>query len=92
MNINVNNNDMQQSTDRDVLLATVSSGLREAQVALFVARQVGKTTFAQQLVASRRGPSRILDLEVPSVREALTQMPEAILLSFSSVYGGSHGH
>ncbi len=74
------NNNMQQLIDRSNLLTAVSSGLREAPVvALLGARQVGKTTLAQQLAASWQGPSRILDLEVPAAREALTQTPEAVL-------------
>ena len=73
-------NDMQQLIDRSNLLTAVSSGLREAPVvALLGARQVGKTTLAQQLAASWKGPSRILDLEVPAAREALSQTPEAVL-------------
>ena len=71
---------MQQLIDRSDLLAKVSSGLHEAPVvALLGARQVGKTTLAQRLVASWQGPSRVLDLEVSAVRQALTQTPEAIL-------------
>ena len=48
-------------------------------VALLGARQVGKTTLARQATAAWPGPSRILDLEVPSVREALTQTPDSVL-------------
>ena len=48
-------------------------------VALLGARQVGKTTLAREVAASWPGPSRVLDLEVPAVREALTQTPDALL-------------
>ena len=58
----------------------VAVGLREVPaVALLGARQVGKTTLAREVAASWPGPSRILDLEVPAVREALTQTPDALL-------------
>ena len=71
---------MRQLIARPALLTAVSRGLGEAPVvALLGARQVGKTTLAQQVGASWPGPSRILDLEVPAVREALTQTPEAVL-------------
>ena len=48
-------------------------------VALLGARQVGKTTLARQATAAWSGPSRILDLEVPSVREALARTPDSVL-------------
>ena len=71
---------MRQLIARPALLTAVSRGLEEAPVvALLGARQVGKTTLAQQVGASWPGPSRILDLEVPAVREALTRTPEAVL-------------
>ena len=58
----------------------VAVGLREVPaVALLGARQVGKTTLAREVAASWPGPSRVLDLEVPAVREALTQTPDALL-------------
>ena len=71
---------MQQFLDRPRLLAAVSEGLREAPViALLGARQVGKTTLARQVAAAWPEPTRILDLEVAAVREALAQTPEAVL-------------
>ena len=73
---------MRQLIARPTLLTAVSRGLGEAPVvALLGARQVGKTTLAQQVAAMWTGPSRVLDLEVPAVREALTRTPEAVLRS-----------
>ena len=60
----------------------VSGALREAPaVALLGARQVGKTTLAQQVAAAWPGKSRVLDLEVPAVREALARTPATLLAS-----------
>ena len=71
---------MQRSVARPGLLAAIETGVAEGPaVALLGARQVGKTTLARQATAAWSGPSRILDLEVPSVREALTQTPESVL-------------
>ena len=71
---------MQQLIDRNRLSNAVAVGLREVPaVALLGARQVGKTTLAREVAASWPGPSRVLDLEVPAVREALTQTPDALL-------------
>ena len=71
---------MQQLVDRPRLLATLSAGLQEVPaVALLGARQVGKTTLAHQAAEVWPGPSRILDLEVATVREALAQSPDAVL-------------
>lgn len=73
---------MQQYITRQSLLSTVSSGLSEAPVvALLGARQVGKTTLARQVANAWPAHSRILDLEVPAVREALTETPDAVLRS-----------
>ena len=72
--------DMQQYIPRLNLLTAISSHLQEAPVvALLGARQVGKTTLAQQVADTWPGQSRIFDLEVPAVREALTQSPIALL-------------
>ncbi len=72
--------DMQQFLDRPRLLAAVSEGLHEAPVvALLGARQVGKTTLARQVAAAWPGSTRFLDLEIPAVREALAQTPDALL-------------
>ena len=71
---------MQQLVPRTKLLAAVSRDLDEAPaVGLLGARQVGKTTLAQQVAAEWPGPSRVLDLEVAAVQEALARAPEAVL-------------
>ena len=71
---------MRQLIARSGLLTAVAGGLHEAPVvALLGARQVGKTTLAQQVATAWQGPSRLLDLEVPAVREALARTPEAVL-------------
>ena len=73
---------MQQFIARSGLLTAVSGALREAPaVALLGARQVGKTTLAQQVAAAWPGKSRVLDLEVPAVREALARTPATLLAS-----------
>ena len=73
---------MQQFIVRSGILAAVSGALREAPaVALLGARQVGKTTLAQQVAAAWPGKSRVLDLEVPAVREALARTPATLLAS-----------
>ena len=48
-------------------------------VALLGARQVGKTTLAEQVASDWSGPSTVLDLEVATVREALSATPERLL-------------
>ena len=48
-------------------------------VALLGARQVGKTTLAEQVASEWSGPSTVLDLEVATVREALSATPERLL-------------
>ena len=71
---------MQQSIPRSTLLSEAVSGLEEAPtVALLGARQVGKTTLARQVAAAWPGQSTVFDLEVPAVREALSQTPETLL-------------
>ena len=71
---------MQQSIPRHGLLAAIVRGLSESPlVALLGARQVGKTTLAEQVVSAWPGPSTIFDLEVATVREALTGTPERLL-------------
>ena len=73
---------MQQLIARPNLKAAVSGSLQEAPVvALLGARQVGKTTLAQQVAAAWPEPSRLLDLEVPAVREALVRTPDTVLRS-----------
>ena len=71
---------MQQQIARTDLLAAAVEGLSEAPVvALLGARQVGKTTLAKQMAGAWQGPFRIFDLEVASVREALSAAPERLL-------------
>lgn len=71
---------MQQYIPRTRLLADVNRGLTEAPVvALLGARQVGKTTLAEQVVATWNGPVSVYDLEVAAVREALSATPERLL-------------
>lgn len=71
---------MQQLLVRSRLLDAVSEGLGEVPVvALLGARQVGKTTLAQQVAKAWPGSTRIFDLEVAAVREALAHTPEAVL-------------
>lgn len=73
---------MQHLIARPSLAAAVSGGLEEAPVvALLGARQVGKTTLAQLVAAAWPGQSRVLDLEVPAVREAMGRTPDAVLRS-----------
>ena len=70
---------MQQLIARPHLRAAVSDRLQEAlAVALLGVRQVGKTTLAQQVAAVWPRRSRLLDLEVPAVREALIRTPDAV--------------
>ena len=73
---------MQHVIARPDLAAAVSGSLEEAPVvALLGARQVGKTTLAQLVAAAWPGQSRVLDLEVPAVREALGRTPDTVLRS-----------
>ena len=71
---------MQQSIPRAALLAAIAGGLYEAPaVALLGARQVGKTTLAEQAAAAWTGPVTLYDLEVTAMREALSATPERLL-------------
>ena len=71
---------MKQIIQRPRLLKAIRQGLSEAPaVALLGARQVGKTTLAQQVMASWEGPSIRYDLETAAAREALSTTPETIL-------------
>ncbi len=71
---------MRQSIARPDLLAAIVSGLSQVPaVALLGARQVGKTTLAEQVASEWPGPSTVLDLEVAAVREALSATPERLL-------------
>lgn len=70
---------MQQLIDRTDLLDDVLLRLRESPVvALLGARQVGKTTLAQQVIA-RFATSTVFDLERASGRAALEATPELTL-------------
>ena len=71
---------MQHYIARRDLLADIISGLSQVPVvALLGARQVGKTTLAQQAASEWPGPSTILDLEVATVRQAMSATPERLL-------------
>ena len=71
---------MQQYIARSDLLGAATGQLSEAPVvALLGARQVGKTTLAEQVVAKWPGPYTVFDLEVATTREALSVTPEKLL-------------
>ena len=71
---------MQQYIARADLLAAATGQLSEAPVvALLGARQVGKTTLAEQVVSGWPGPFTVFDLEVATTREALSVTPEKLL-------------
>ena len=71
---------MQRFMPRAALLASTVGGLSEAPaVALLGARQVGKTTLAEQVAAAWAGPVTVFDLEVAAMREALSATPERLL-------------
>ena len=71
LNIESREYDMQQSIPRPRLESAIRRGLSEAPVvALLGARQVGKTTLAEQVVSARNGPAVIFDLEVRAERAA----------------------
>ena len=71
---------MQRSIARPGLLSAIVGGLSEAPVvALLGARQVGKTTLAEHVVAAWPGLSAVFDLEAAATREALSGTPEKLL-------------
>ena len=71
---------MRQYIPRPALVSEVVGGLSQVPVvALLGARQVGKTTLAEQVASEWSGPSTVLDLEVATVREALSATPERLL-------------
>lgn len=71
---------MQQLLHRIDLLRAVETRLGESPaVALLGARQVGKTTLAEQVAACWEGPSVVFDLERPEIREAMRATPEKLL-------------
>lgn len=66
--------------ERSSLLAAIRVRLAESPVvALLGARQVGKTTLAQQVAAAWAGPAVVFDLERADVREAMRVTPEKLL-------------
>lgn len=65
---------------RPGLVAAIRRGLAEAPVvALLGARQVGKTTLAEQVVSAWQGLSIVFDLEARGERAALSATPERVL-------------
>ena len=71
---------MQQSLTRLGPLEAAVEGLTEAPaVAPLGARQVGKTTLAEQVASAWNGSSTVFDLEVTATREALSATPERVL-------------
>jgi predicted AAA+ superfamily ATPase len=71
---------MQQSINRNSLMAAIRVRLGESPVvALLGARQVGKTTLAEQVAAEWGGPTVVFDLEKVAIREALSATPERLL-------------
>jgi predicted AAA+ superfamily ATPase len=71
---------MQQLIDRRRLLERICLRLSESPfVALLGARQVGKTTLAEQITNSYEGSTTIFDLESPAGRAALENTPELTL-------------
>ena len=71
---------MQRYIARPDLLAATIENLAEAPVvALLGARQVGKTTLAEQVMSSWPGTTTLFDLEVAATREALSRTPERVL-------------
>lgn len=66
--------------ERRRLLAAIRVRLAESPVvALLGARQVGKTTLAQQVAAAWAGPAVVFDLERAEVREAMRSTPGKLL-------------
>lgn len=77
---------METIIQRPGLLEAIRRGLSEAPtVALLGARQVGKTTLAQQVIASWKGPSALFDLETSAARQALSATPESLLRNSSGL-------
>ena len=71
---------MQRYIARPSLLEGTIERLAETPVvALLGARQVGKTTLAEQVMSSWTGATTLFDLEVAATREALSRAPERLL-------------
>jgi len=66
-------------TRHDLLSATIENLAEAPVVALLGARQVGKTTLAEQVMSSWPGTTTLFDLEVTATREALSRTPERVL-------------
>ena len=70
---------MQQLIARKPILEAIRVRLAESPVvAMLGARQVGKTTLAEQVAAEWVGPAVVFDLENPATREALSATPEKV--------------
>ena len=77
---------MQESLTRRSLLEAIRIRLNESPaVALLGARQVGKTTLAEQVAATWNGTSTVFDLERPDARAALQSTPEKTLGELSGL-------
>ena len=71
---------MQQKIERQALLEAIHVRLDESPVvALLGARQVGKTTLAEQVAAGWQGPWTLFDLEKSDALAALRQTPQQTL-------------
>lgn len=71
---------MQQKIERQTLLEAIRIRLEESPVvALLGARQVGKTTLAEQVAEEWQGPWILFDLEKREALEALRQTPQQTL-------------
>ncbi len=78
--------DIQQSIVRSSLLKATVESLSEAPAAaLLGARQVGKTTLAEQVASAWPEPSAVFDLEIAAVREALSATPERLLRQYEGL-------
>lgn len=71
---------MQQNIQRTMLLESIQVRLTESPVvALLGARQVGKTTLAEQVAEKWPGRTQIFDLENSIAQEGLRQAPQRLL-------------
>lgn len=71
---------MRHSIQRGQLLDSIRVRLAESPVVtLLGARQVGKTTLAEQVASGWEGPTVVFDLEKMERREALRATPQALL-------------
>ena len=73
-------NDIQHSIDRLDLMTAIAMGVLGAPViALFGARQVGKTTLAREVVSTWPGPSTVIDLGIAADRQAFGSSADLLL-------------